>query len=116
MPQLSLLTPYGEMTLSEEDGALVALDWGRGRDRQETPLLRRAARQLHAYFDGERTMFDLPLAPHGTPFQRRVWQTLRAVPYGQTLTYGALAARLSSHARAVGQAVGKNPLPIIVPC
>lgn len=116
MAQLSLLSPHGELTLTEEDGAIVALDWGEGRDQQETPLLRRAVRQLHAYFDGKRTEFDLPLAPRGTPFQSRVWQHLQAIGYGQTMTYGALAAAVGSHPRAVGQAVGRNPIGIIIPC
>lgn len=116
MPQLSLHSPYGELTLTEEDGALVALDWGRGRDQQETPLLRRASQQLHAYFDGERTAFDLPLAPQGTAFQRRVWTYLTAIPYGATHSYGQAARALGTAPRALGQAVGRNPLPIIVPC
>ena len=63
MPQLSLHTPLGDLTLSEEDGAIVALDWGRGRDQQPTPLLLRARDQLHDYFDGTRTSFDLPQNP-----------------------------------------------------
>ena len=82
MPQLSLHTQIGDITVSEEDGAIVAVDWGWGRDQSETPLLRRACDQLHAYFDGELTEFDLPLAPAGTPYRRKVWQALRAIPYG----------------------------------
>ncbi len=116
MPQLSLHTPLGELTLSEEDGALVALDWGRGRDQQETPLLRAAAEQLHDYFDGERMSFQLPLAPFGTPFQRRVWDALCRIPAGETRTYLQVARELGTAARAVGQANGRNPIPIIIPC
>ena len=116
MAQLSLHSPHGELTLTAEDGAIVALDWGQGRDQQETPLLRHAVQQLQDYFDGNRTDFDLPLAPRGTPFQARVWQSLRTIPYGQTRTYGALAAAVGSHPRAVGQAVGRNPIGIIIPC
>ncbi|MFL1463745.1 methylated-DNA--[protein]-cysteine S-methyltransferase [Roseococcus sp. DSY-14] len=116
MPQLTLHSPLGELTLSEEDGALVALDWGRGRDQEETPLLRAAAGQLHDYFDGARTSFQLPLAPHGTPFQRRVWDALCRIPAGQTRSYGQVARELGTAARAVGQANGRNPLPIIIPC
>ena len=73
---------------------------------------------MRAYFTGELTEFDLPLAPTGTPFQSRVWAGLREIPYGVTLTYGELARRIGqpTASRAVGLANGKNPLSIIVPC
>jgi methylated-DNA-[protein]-cysteine S-methyltransferase len=118
MPQLSLHTPIGDLTLSEEEGALVALDWGWGRDQAETPLLRAARARLQDYFDGlvSAADFDLPLAPHGTAFQRRVWGELRRIPLGATRTYGELATTLRSAARAVGRANGANPLPILIPC
>jgi methylated-DNA-[protein]-cysteine S-methyltransferase len=116
MPQLSLHSPLGDVTVSEEDGALVALDWGWGRDQHETALLRAARAQLYAYLDRELTAFDLPLAPHGTAFQQRVWQALCAIPYGQTRSYAELAASLRSAPRAVGQANAANPIPIIIPC
>jgi methylated-DNA-[protein]-cysteine S-methyltransferase len=116
MPQLTCHTPLGEITLSEHEGAIVALDWGRGRDQTPTPLLRAAVEQLQDYFDRRRTSFDLPLAPFGTPFQRRVWEALTRIPAGQTLTYGELARRVASSPRAVGQANGNNPIPIIIPC
>lgn len=116
MPQLSLMTPLGEITVSEEDGAIVALDWGRGRDQTETPLLRKAREQLHDYFDGARTGFDLPLAPYGTEFRQRVWAAMRAIPPGETRTYGEVAKLIGSAPRAVGQACGDNPIPIIIPC
>ena len=116
MPQLSLHTPLGELTLSEADGAIVALDWGRGSLQEPTPLLREAVAQLHAYFDGERRHFQLPLAPHGSPFQQRVWQALTRIPPGETRSYIAVARELGSAARAVGQANGRNPIPILIPC
>ncbi len=116
MPQLSLHSPIGDVTVSEEDGAIVAVDWGWGRDQQETALLRAARRQLYAYFDRELTAFDLPLAPRGTAFQQRVWQALCAIPYGQTRSYAELAMDLGSAPRAVGQANAANPIPIIIPC
>jgi len=77
-----------------------------------------AAEQLAAYFSGERTEFDLRLAPEGTEFQRRVWEELVAIPYGETISYGELAKRVgnASASRAVGAANGANPLPIVVPC
>ncbi|WP_439579149.1 methylated-DNA--[protein]-cysteine S-methyltransferase, partial [Elioraea sp.] len=106
-----------DLTLSEQDGAIVALDWGRGRDQSPTPLLTRAAAALHAYFDGAPDPFaDLPLNPAGTTFQRRVWAAMQAIPRGRTRRYGDLARDLHSSARAVGTACGANPIPIIIPC
>lgn len=116
MPQRSCLTPLGEVTVSEEEGAIVALDWGRGRDQARSPVLDAAIAQLQDYFDGRRSDFDLPLAPHGTAFQRRVWEALRAIPPGETRSYGDLARLLGSSARAVGQANGCNPVPLLIPC
>ena len=118
MPQLSLHSPLGDLTLSEEDGAIVSLDWGRGSLQQPTPLLREAATQLHDYFDGKRQGFTLPLAPaFGTAFQRRVWDALCAIPYGETRSYRDIAEALGlKGARAIGQANGRNPIPIIIPC
>ncbi len=116
MPQLSLHSPFGDLTVSEENGAIVAVDWGWGRDQTETPLLLRARAALFDYFDGARRDFDLPLAPAGSPFRTRVWAALRAIPYGETRTYGDLAAALGSAARAIGQANGANPIPILIPC
>ena len=77
-----------------------------------------ALRQLRAYFADERLAFDLPLAPHGTAWQRRVWDALREIPAGETVTYGAIAARLGrpTASRAVGAATGRNPIAIVVPC
>ena len=79
---------------------------------------RAAVAQLGEYFAGERRGFDLPLAPRGTQFQRRVWRALTEIPYGKTISYGELARRIDkpSASRAVGLANGANPLPIIVPC
>lgn len=116
MPQLSLHGPFGDLTLSEEDGAIVSLDWGWGLHQQETPVLREAARLLNRFFDGAPEPFALPLAPTGTEFQKRVWRALSDIPHGQTRTYGDVARVLGSGARAVGTACGRNPIPIIVPC
>ncbi|MCR0983906.1 methylated-DNA--[protein]-cysteine S-methyltransferase [Roseomonas populi] len=116
MPQTFLHTPLGTLTLSEEDGAIVALDWGQGRDREETPLLRRAADQLQDYLDGLRTGFDLPLNPMGSPFRRRVWQALQDIPHGATRSYAELARDLGTASRAIGGANGANPIPVIIPC
>lgn len=75
-------------------------------------------RQLKEYFAGQRTEFDLPIAPEGTEFQRRVWRSLQEIPYGQTISYGELARRVGNPkgSRAVGAANGKNPIPIVIPC
>jgi methylated-DNA-[protein]-cysteine S-methyltransferase len=116
MPQLSFHTPVGDITLSEEDGALVSLDWGWAKDNAPTALLRRAKTQVDKYFDGKKFEFDLPLNPAGTAFQKRVWRAMSKIPYGQTKTYGDLAKALSSAARAVGGACGANHIPIIIPC
>ena len=116
MPQLSLHTPLGEITLSEDEGVIVALDWGRGSEQEATPLLREARDQLHDYFDGRRAHFQLPLAPHGTPYQRRVWAALCTIPAGETRSYADIARDVASHPRAVGQANGRNPIPILIPC
>jgi len=80
--------------------------------------LRDAVAQLGAYFAGDLRAFDLRLAPHGTPFQRAVWDVLRQIPYGETISYGELARRIGDPraARAVGAANGQNPLPVVIPC
>ncbi|MCA3308594.1 MAG: methylated-DNA--[protein]-cysteine S-methyltransferase [Roseomonas sp.] len=116
MPQLSLHTPLGEVTISEDGGAIVALDWGRGRDQEATPLLREACDQLQDYFDGKRMSFNLPLAPEGSAFQKRVWAALCAIPPGETRSYADIARAISSAPRAVGGANGANPIPLIIPC
>ncbi len=116
MPQLSLRSPIGDLTVSEEDGHIVALDWGWGRDQAETPLLARARDLLEAYFDGEAADFDLPFRPEGTEFQRAVWRGMCEIPHGHTWTYGRLADRAGGIARAVGTACGANPIPVLIPC
>ena len=116
MPQLSFHTPLGALTISQEDGAIVALDWGWGRDQTETSMLLQARDEVQEYFDGERTRFDLPLAPAGTTYRKRVWTALQAIPYAQTRTYLSIAGSAGGAARSVGQASGNNPLPILIPC
>ncbi|MFC9242020.1 methylated-DNA--[protein]-cysteine S-methyltransferase [Streptomyces decoyicus] len=122
-------TPVGPLTLVAAGEALTGLYMTDQRHRppQETfgdpadpdePPFALAIAQLRSYFRGELTTFDLPLALHGTPFQRRVWAALCTIPYGETLSYGQLAERLGvpTAARAVGLANGRNPVGIIVPC
>lgn len=120
MYQLSMHSPIGDLTLTEADGQIIALDWGWVPDEfglvRETPLLVTAREQLDAYFDGDLQNFDLPLAPDGTPHQQNVWRVMSAIPYGQTRTYGELATELGSGSRAVANACGRNTIPIIIPC
>lgn len=116
MPHLSFTTPIGAMTLFEEDGALCAVEWGHASGGTGSALLDRARAQILDYFDGKCRDFSLPLAPGGTKFQRRLWQALQAIPYGETISYGEMAHRLDSGPRAIGGACGRNPLPIVIPC
>jgi methylated-DNA-[protein]-cysteine S-methyltransferase len=89
-----------------------------GECRRDNRLFRPLREQLRAYFAGELQAFDVPLAARGTPFQQRVWQLLRTIPYGTTTTYGELARRLGNGnaSRAVGLANGRNPIGIVIPC
>lgn len=114
-------SPIGPLLLTGDGDVLTGLYLDTARldpalaDGSAFPAVRA---QLAAYFAGERTAFDVPLAPSGTPFQLRVWEELRAIPYGRTTTYGAIARRLGSPnaSRAVGLANGRNPISVIVPC
>jgi methylated-DNA-[protein]-cysteine S-methyltransferase len=117
-------SPVGPLTLVASNGALTGLYMAEHRygpsefGTRDDDTLPAAAEQLAAYFAGELRAFDLTLAPRGTPFQQRVWAALREVPYGETVTYGELAATIGrpTASRAVGHANGHNPISIIVPC
>jgi methylated-DNA-[protein]-cysteine S-methyltransferase len=109
-------SPVGDLSVFEDEGAIVALDWGWVADQSSTPLLSRAVAQLNAYMDHGLTRFDLPLAPRGTPYQRAVWNALLQIPFGATRTYLSIVAQAGGSARSVGQANGRNPIPIIIPC
>lgn len=125
-------SPLGPLTLAATEAGLAGVHFdrwrhappGRAPDAQGgmpasvAALLDGAASQLAEYFALRRTAFDLPLALEGTPFQRRVWEALLAIPFGETSSYGAIARRLgdAGAARAVGAANGRNPVAIIVPC
>ena len=125
--QTSVTTPLGEVLLVRTAHGLAGA-WFEGQKHhpgrlsaQSSPsdaLLAEAAAQLHAYFAGSLMHFELPLDLQGTPFQRRVWQALRAIAPGHTSTYGAIATAVGSDAavRAVGGAIGRNPVSVIVPC
>ena len=125
-------SPIGELRLVERDGEVTQIEFspfpsigqsGDGRPRGERddahPVLVETARQLAAYFAGDLTDFDLPLAPVGSDFQQRVWKELRTIGYGETMSYGGIALRLgmtNAASRAVGLANGRNPIPVVIPC
>jgi methylated-DNA-[protein]-cysteine S-methyltransferase len=121
-------SPLGRILLTCDGSSLTGLylagqkyepqpenDWTRD---DPLPLFVATAAQLAEYFAGSRTRFDLPLAPTGTPFQQQVWRRLEAIPYGTLISYGTIARELGKPkaTRAVGAAVGRNPISIIIPC
>ena len=115
-------SPIGSLTLFSDGFSLTGLIPGEpefhGMDMENLSIFDCARSWLDAYFSGNPIPVDFPLCPSGTDFQRRVWALLPAIPYGQTLSYGAIARQLGENmsAQAVGQAVGKNPISIIIPC
>jgi methylated-DNA-[protein]-cysteine S-methyltransferase len=119
-------SPVGPLLLGAHDDGVCLIEFHESRHRVaregwregDHPLLERLRLQLREYFAGTRRRFDLPLAPRGTPFQRAVWHALADIPYGETISYAQLAARVGRPAatRAVGAANGRNPLPIVLPC
>jgi methylated-DNA-[protein]-cysteine S-methyltransferase len=122
-------SPVGELRIVERDGQITAIEFspfrpstdGRpiGERDDNHPLLAKAVGQLTAYFARDLKEFDLPLAPQGSDFQRRVWEQLLGIGYGETASYGEIAHRLghtNAASRAVGLANGRNPIPIVIPC
>lgn len=118
MSTRAIKTPIGPLTLQADEAAVTAIRFGAGGAQDASPLLDAAEAQLHEYFARTRRTFDLPLDPRGTAFELRVWAALRTIPYGETRSYGAIAAAIGSPraARAVGMANHRNPLPILIPC
>lgn len=115
----TIASPVGKLTLVQEGEALTGLFFhSREPGQAETPLLLRAEQELNEYFQGSRREFDLPLAPRGTEFQRRVWQALCTIPYGETRSYQDLAvlSGCPKGYRAVGMANNRNPISILIPC
>lgn len=120
-------SPIGRLLIAADDDGIRAVEFPENRHpvkregewrEGEHPLIDETARQLGEYFAGARRGFDLPLAPRGTEFQRKVWLALRGIPFGQTWSYAQLAKSIDNMQamRAVGAANGRNPIPIIVPC
>ncbi|MEM9579950.1 MAG: methylated-DNA--[protein]-cysteine S-methyltransferase [Pseudomonadota bacterium] len=116
MQQAHVDTPFGTLCLTEISGAITKVEWARARFDQATDLLCEAKRQLQAYCAGDLTEFDLPLRVEGHDLQRSVCAAMRAIPFGQTRTYGEIAREVGASAQAVGQACGGNPIPVIIPC
>jgi len=114
-----LAAPFGALGVRIAGDRLTGLEFqppGTRTASSSHPLIQRVARELEAYYADPAHTFDLPIEPIGTPFRHRVWEALLAIPAGQTRSYGDIARQLASAARAVGQAVGDNPLPIVIPC
>ena len=118
-------SPIHALCIVENGHAITAIKFMRNHpvnpsdaEEKETPLIKEAIKQLTEYFDGNRTVFDLPVSPQGTDFQKRVWNALCTVPYGETRSYQQIAAIVNcpKGARAVGLANNRNPIPIIIPC
>ncbi|CAI3941489.1 DNA repair enzyme Ada (O6-methylguanine-DNA--protein-cysteine methyltransferase) (AdaB) (PDB:6RLA) (PUBMED:29061663) [Commensalibacter communis] len=116
MSQISFHSPVGELSIAENDGFIVSVDWGWGSLQEETPLLIEAKKQFNAYFDGQLKQFDLPIRPFGTNYQLKVWQALQDIPYGATCSYQDLVKIVGGSPRSVGGANGANPIPLIIPC
>ncbi|MEX3314747.1 methylated-DNA--[protein]-cysteine S-methyltransferase [Sulfitobacter sp. PS-8MA] len=116
MKQASLSTPFGDLILTEDGGAIAALGWGRAARQDRSDLLETALAQLGEYAQGRRRSFDLPLRVAGSDFLRAVCRAIAAIPFGETRTYGEIARELGVPAQAVGGACGGNPIPILIPC
>lgn len=111
-------TPFGPAWIAfNSEGAVTEFLFGK-EAVDEGPANHEALRQIEEYFAGTRREFDIPLAPKGTSFQKRVWEELCRIPFGETISYGELALRVGSvnGFRAVGQANGRNPISLIIPC
>jgi len=114
-----ITTPLGQMIATADEQAITLLDFGNTSvQNSDHPLLLRLEKELHEYFAGRLKTFTLPLSPHGTPFQKQVWKTLLAIPYGETISYAQEAEQFGNPkaTRAVANANGKNPISILIPC
>lgn len=119
MTERTLETPVGRLLLCTDGDALTEIRFNAKEVRTDaSPVLEQAERELNEYFAGKRKAFSVPVSPKGTPFQRRIWDALRGIPYGETVSYGEVARRIGSPraCRAAGMANHKNPIPIVIPC
>ncbi len=116
MGYISFRTAIGDLTLFDEAGEIVSLEWGWVPGRKQTPLLIDVVEVVREYFVSGRISVNVPLRPKGTEFQLRVWAAVQALPSGQTMTYTDLARVVESGPRAVAGACSRNPIPILIPC
>ena len=116
MERQSLDTPFGPLCLTIEADAVTRVTWDRVAPSAPSELMREALAQLAGYCAGTRTGFDLPLRVTGGPLQQAVCAAMRAIPFGETRSYGDIAQEVGASAQAVGQACGRNPLPVLIPC
>jgi methylated-DNA-[protein]-cysteine S-methyltransferase len=116
VPHLSMHSPLGDLTLFEADQAIVAIDWGWAASQEPSAFLDRVRRAMDAYFDGAALPAIATRPAYGTPYQRRVWDATCDIPAGETASYAAIARIAGGSARSVGQALGANPIPILIPC
>ena len=113
----SFVSLLGPITIFEEGGKIISLLFSYSEYSDSSPLLEKAKEEIEEYFQGKRKTFDLPLDAKGTEFQKRVWKELLDIRYGETLSYGEIGDRIGTKAyRAIGNACGKNPIPILIPC
>ena len=112
---LTTETPVGLIGIYGQT-SITKIGWAQRQSNSELPELRKAEKQIAAYFNGTLLQFDLQLEPSGSIFQQKVWAHICRIPYGQTLTYGDVAISLESSPRAVGRACASNPIPLLIPC
>ena len=116
MKYRDIQSPFGDLCITETDGAVTALEWGARSQDHSSPVLDQAEAELTAYFSGEQVEFNVPMRVDASEFQIAVCDAMRAIPFGETCTYGDIAKALGVPAQAVGQACGGNPIPILIPC
>ncbi len=126
MVQYKFLTPAGPLYIHVSDGILVGLFWKPNKSvtvkslnqgNKDHKLIQNVVTQLDQYFKGQRKEFKIKLNPQGTEFQKKVWHEISQIPFGRTVTYAHIAHKIKSKAiRAIGTAIGKNPMSIVVPC
>lgn len=116
MLECTVHTQFGDLWVREEDDAIIAVGWGAAQREDVSPLLKQAVAELSAYDAGALEDFTLPLRVSGSALQRAVCEQMRAISFGNTVTYGDIAKALAVPAQAVGQACGANPIPIVIPC
>lgn len=117
----SYRTRIGELWFQADETGITRISFSRGEEKdvkQETAIIKQAYSQIEEYFQGKRTSFDLLLNLEGTPFQRKVWEVLKTIPYGEVWSYKQVATAIGNPlaSRAVGMANNRNPIPILVPC